>query len=629
MGLTMSSTTNNHGTAELPSRPKVPVLYWAMGGIGTVACTSLFGGAALSGLLSGHGMAWPGNIVATLTRWTDNFGDPAAAWNHDPRPGPAWLVYGLAAVIASAMLALWWWAAVVWGARQMRRRAPRDGLARTSDVAGLLGRDGAKQHGQRLRPSLAGTKLNKIDDDELVMTLGTNVADGEPIAIRPNDSLLILGGSGQGKTHRTGIKPVLSAPGFVLSTSTKADVLRATCLHRQNKGDVAVFDPEDLAPGWPNKARWSPLAGSEDPDTAIRRAGAIVSGRSGGGDADSEASRFYSSRATTLIKSYLHAAAVDGRRMSDVRRWSGVSKNREVIQILERHRPDWAAEFAQATEGGDPKTLANIMATVAGILAPLGSPKLMAAVDVDADESLNLEYLIGGSNSLYLLSEGQSESMAPYIAAMVTEVHYLAKRTADRMPDQRLDPFMRMVLDEVANIAAVKNLGGMLTDSGGRGIQMVLYVHGKNQLVNRFGTAAAHQIFESISGRLVIPGLMSQELLEDTSKLLGTVQSWRTVPGTGDQWRDQPIERPVMSPEAIRTMPEDQALLVYRNQPGVLLHIPAWWEDGDRTTGEVVRASQAHYDKIIAAGQIIDTGAPEYDTHHGVEVLDLTKGWRR
>ncbi|WP_433635590.1 type IV secretory system conjugative DNA transfer family protein [Nocardia sp. CA-120079] len=615
-----------------PPRPQVPVLYQWFGGAAAVALAALLGGAGLSGLLAGHGFATPAPLFAILRDWWNHPGDPAAAWSRDPRPGPAWLVYTLVVLIAAALLAAWWRCALVWSARQKRRNSGSNGLASTRDVAGILGERGAKDRAIKLRASMAGQKAKDVDARELVMTLGHNVIDGAPIAIGPRDSLLAFGPSGSGKTWRMAVKPVLYAPGFVLTTTTKGDLLRATCLQRMRKGRVEVFDPEQIT-AWPSKTRWSLIAGSEDADTATRRTEGMVSARPMGGG-NSDAARFYAGRATTVIQCYLHAAALDGRRMSDVRRWSGMTRNGDVLKILERHRPDWAADFAQVTHSGDPKTDANTMATVADILKPLASPKLMAAVDAPAAESLDLNELISGPNTLYLISEGAAQSMAPFVSALATEVHYLAKKRAMRMPDDRLDPPIRMILDEVANVAPIPHLASMLTDSGGRGITIWAFAHGLNQLRDRFGDTQARQIIDSVSARMILPGLMSHELLDDTSKLLGMVETWRPVPGGGDQWRDQPHERRAQSPEAIRTMPEDQALLVYRNQPGVRITIRAWF-DGDAEQAALVEPSMAYYNKAVADGKLPPVLAePVFDPSTASEVpanwvMDLTKGWRR
>ncbi|WP_051038187.1 type IV secretory system conjugative DNA transfer family protein [Nocardia otitidiscaviarum] len=591
----------------------------------------MLSGAALSGLLSGHGFATPGSMRATLSGWISNPADPAAAWASDPRPGTGWLVYTLAALVAALLFTAFWFGYVWWHSR--RRAAATPGLSTTRDVAGILDEDGAKAKALTLRPSLHGRSASEFTANELVTRLGINTADGQPIALHPTDSLLVFGPSGSGKTWRTAVAPVLFARGFVAVTSTKHDVLRATCWARAGRGDIKVFDPEDISE-WPNKARWSLIAGCEDPDTAIRRAEGMVAARPMGQGSD--ASAFYVGRATTVIQCYLHAAATAGKRMTDVRRWAAHGANEEVAEILDQHQPEWAIDFRKATDSGDHRTDGNTMSTVANLLKPLASPALMAAIDVSAEESLNLDTLISGSNTLYLLSEGSGRSMAPFVSALLNELHYAAKRRASRMPEGRLDPPMELVLDEVANVAPIPELEAKVTDSGGRGIQIRMFAHGSDQLRVRWGATQAEQLLGSVSAQLILPGLHDNDLLERASKLLGKVDTWRAVPGANGEWRDQPHERLVMSPNEIRTMDAGEALLIYRNLPGIKLRVRAWWE-GDEEQAALVKPSLAYYDKVVATGRYLPVGAParaQVDPTDGIEITtlavsDFTKGWRR
>lgn len=86
----------------------------------------------------------------------------------------------------------------------------------------------------------------------------------------------MVGPPRSGKTVPAG--PVIDALGAVVTTSTKVDLPSWTLGARERLGPVAVFDPEGVW-GWPNRARWSPAAGCEDPDTALDRARAFVAAK--------------------------------------------------------------------------------------------------------------------------------------------------------------------------------------------------------------------------------------------------------------------------------------------------------------------------------------------------------------
>ncbi|WP_216917657.1 hypothetical protein [Nocardia noduli] len=108
--------------------------------LGVVGGTGIFVGGALSGLLSGHGIAAPGWAGAydTVFALFGNMSDPAAAWPSDPRPGPAWLTWTCIIVVAIAVAS---GIAMARAEFDMRRRHRRKhtGMAKATDLrrAGL------------------------------------------------------------------------------------------------------------------------------------------------------------------------------------------------------------------------------------------------------------------------------------------------------------------------------------------------------------------------------------------------------------------------------------------------------------------------------------------------------------
>lgn len=69
--------------------------------------------------------------------------------------------------------------------------------------------------------------------------------------LQHRDGVIVHGPTGAGKTWRVAWQRVIDAPGFVLATTTKADLVAATLTERAACGRVAVFDPEHLT-GWPD-----------------------------------------------------------------------------------------------------------------------------------------------------------------------------------------------------------------------------------------------------------------------------------------------------------------------------------------------------------------------------------------
>ena len=80
----------------------------------------------------------------------------------------------------------------------------------------------------------------------------------------PQQAMLVLGPPRSGKTSTLVVPNVLAAPGPVLVTSTKTDVLQATLASRSQLGRCWLLDPTGTIelPAGPGTVRWSPVQAS-------------------------------------------------------------------------------------------------------------------------------------------------------------------------------------------------------------------------------------------------------------------------------------------------------------------------------------------------------------------------------
>lgn len=145
----------------------------------------------------------------------------------------------------------------------------------------------------------------------------------------------VLGPTRSGKTVTVVIPAVVEAPGFVLATSTRSDIISATRRLRERgvadpstgaryggRGRVHIFDPEGLGAADPltrHNMRWTPLQGCEDPTTAMRRAQTLVGV---GGLGQGSNNREWGVSAGGYIQALLYAAAISNLPISKCYEWS-------------------------------------------------------------------------------------------------------------------------------------------------------------------------------------------------------------------------------------------------------------------------------------------------------------------
>ncbi|MDA8286273.1 MAG: type IV secretory system conjugative DNA transfer family protein, partial [Actinomycetota bacterium] len=88
---------------------------------------------------------------------------------------------------------------------------------------------------------------------------------------QPQQSVLVLGPPRSGKTTALVVPNVLAAPGPVVATSTKPDVITWTRAERASLGRCWLLDPTGTVPLPPGveQLRWSPVAAAARWDGAL------------------------------------------------------------------------------------------------------------------------------------------------------------------------------------------------------------------------------------------------------------------------------------------------------------------------------------------------------------------------
>ncbi|MEU2004666.1 type IV secretory system conjugative DNA transfer family protein [Rhodococcus sp. NPDC019627] len=526
-------------------------------------------------------------------------------------PVQATVIAAAVAVVVFVVIGVcsWWWA----DHRSKRRSKTPVGLATLKDLrVAKLDEASARKEGRFLRPSLEGISDKDIETAELALRLGFLHNSKHPVWVSTKDAIYVEGAAQQGKSSRLAVPMVLSAPGGCLITSTKVDVLHQTWLPRFLRGEVVVFDPEDIS-GWPDRITWSVIAGCEDADVAIRRAAALVAAKpktaKSSGDGD-----FFDQKAATLLRCYLHAAALGGMRLSDVVQWCESTDAEDARAILDERHPEWARTLAEILDAKSEKTTSSILMVLTSVMEPLASPSLLAAVDCPAAESFDVrDFVDKGTGTMYVLSEGGNGSVAPFAAALAAEVFFVANKLSQRRAGRKLDPSLRLVLDELNNVAPIPELPAKMSDSGGRGIQLVAFTHNFSQTERRWGREGAKELAGSANIRLILPGLLDTATLKEVSTLLGSIEEFvLSAPtprgrGMGAARGGSLHRRQVMEESAIRELEEGTALMIRRNNKAVMLDLPGFWEDPQ--INEVVAASERQAAVVIEQG-FVSPSAP-------------------
>ncbi|BDM73010.1 hypothetical protein HEK616_64970 [Streptomyces nigrescens] len=264
-----------------------------------------------------------------------------------------------------------------------------------------------------------------------------------------------------------------AAPGALIVATTDPALWAGTKDARAKLGPLLTYDPTHRL-DTPARMRWSPTAGCEDLATAAARAAALLAPVRPTSSLDSA----LADAAETLLRCWLHAAAVDGRPFRQLHRWAHAAGGaQEPVRILR------TSAQASAGQAGELESVLTAHAErreaakelVGRALAALSSIHIRDACNPLRADSLLLESFIDEGGTLYVVGEPVEDPRTdpgamPLLTALLSHVVEHGRRMAERSSDGRLDPPLTLVLDDIAALAPLPALPDLLEAGRTRGL---------------------------------------------------------------------------------------------------------------------------------------------------------------
>ncbi len=501
----------------------------------------------------------------------------------------------VAAWVLTGLVLVWWWVRWLapalstgrWVFRRDDASQHARGVATWTDIGELSSAHRLRARMVDLRPSLAATP--RWHRRRLPLThAGVELVRTSPVrgmnsVWSPCDEVTLrIGGPRQGKSASLTCH-ALDAPGALLVTTSRTDLLEDTATHRATRGRVLIFNPTGLGTN-PHAdsdqamaavragelVRWSPLAGCTDFGTSVRRARDLVP--DSGASAEGER---WDDQARGLLATLLHAAARSGGSMRTVLSWispADLIARDEILDAL-HDSPDARAMASEirGTFGTNDRTLSSITATLRPKLRWVLDPTLAAAGDAPLTDPGFLDvpqFVAAARDSLYLI--GRDGGAPTLIGALTAEVAHQVRLHAARMPRGRLDPPMTGVLDEAPITCGPIPLHEWTADMGGFNFTIHIGAQSLSQLDDVWGPRRAAAILGNVGSLIVFGGIKNKADPEHISTLTGT----RLVRLDEDDTR--PL--PVMTPAEITALPVGTALVI-RNGMRPIVGTAPWIGD--------------------------------------------------
>ncbi|MFG2627822.1 type IV secretory system conjugative DNA transfer family protein [Streptomyces sp. NPDC048473] len=279
------------------------------------------------------------------------------------------------------------------------------------------------------------------------------------------------------------VQAIQEADGPALVITSDPTVWAETKDARAKLGPVLVYDPGHLC-DTPARLHWSPTAGCEQPDTAAARSTALLAPVRPQARIDATTA----DTAETLLKCWLHAAAIDGRPFRQVHRWALGGSAHEPVRLLRTH-PKAASGLAGVLESAltaHPERREMAQELTVRAFAALSSVHIREACTPNRSDSLVLESFAGEGGTLYVVGEPIEDPRSgpgamPLLTALASHVVEHGRRMAARSTDGRLDPPMALVLDDVAAVAPLPRLPELLSTGQAQGLPTLALLRSQEQ----------------------------------------------------------------------------------------------------------------------------------------------------
>ncbi|MWV51535.1 TraM recognition domain-containing protein (plasmid) [Rathayibacter sp. VKM Ac-2803] len=436
--------------------------------------------------------------------------------------------------------------------------------------------------------------------------VGRLVSTGKMLYASFEDMITVVAGPRVGKSTSLVIPAIIVAPGAVVTTSNKRDVLDATRDVREKDGPVWVFDPQRVAredaTWW-----WNPLSYVTDDVRAAKLAQYFASGSRA---TDAKTDAFFDGAGQNLLAGMLLAAAVGQKPISQVFAWLTDVTNEEPVRLLRSGgypmTGDAVLGIIQSTE----KLRGSVYSTTQEMAACLKNTQVADWVNprgtADPRPQFDAADFVRGSGTLYSLSKEGAGTAGPLVTALTAATLEAATDLADTSPGGRLRTPLVGILDEAANVCRWRDLPDLYSHFGSRGIPIMSVFQSWSQGVAVFGKEGMLKLWSASNAFLYLGSVKENDFLQNVSELVGDYDRETTSASynKGVRSTSTALKRErILTVDELGAMPRGRAVLLSTGSRAALLRTVPWYE-GTKQKVAAIKASIAAHDPATASTSV-------------------------
>ncbi len=400
---------------------------------------------------------------------------------------------------------------------------------------------------------------------------------------------LMIAGPRTGKTTAWLVPRIFAAPGAVLATSNKRDIVDATRLERSRFGRTWVFDPQGIA-GEEQSWWWNILESVQTPVAAVSLAEVFIDAQR---DPGATKDAFFDGASKDLVAALLLAAALGGRDIRMVHEWLTRPLDDEPVGILERAGQMMTAQSLRGMMNLPAETRGGVYGGASQTMSFLLNDEALrwvlppTAKDGENVREFHPTDFVASIDTLYCLSQEGRGSASPIVTALTVAVIEAALELAKSEFGGRLAFPLFVALDEAANVCRWRELPDLYSHFGSRGIVVDTLLQSWSQGASVWGDAGMNKLWSAANVKAYGGGVSEDKFLQSLSTLIGMeyvdqVQTSSSRQGTSRSVSVGAAQRPIAPVSELMAMPPNRAWVFASGSPAVYVRTVPYWETKKR-----------------------------------------------
>lgn len=417
---------------------------------------------------------------------------------------------------------------------------------------------------------------NRMLSQNVYMTLDTKHTD-------LNNNILIIGGSGCGKTFRWAMPNIMQMSSSYIITDPKGEICRDTAGFLKKYGyNVKALNLEDMK----KSTRYNPFKYIQSDTDLIKLISNLIKNTTPKGSSASDP--FWEKAEGMLLQAlfqYVWRVGVRNEETGKVEHnvravlkllteadfkedpRTGAkldSKLDERMSALEKQQADHPAVLKyNKVMRGAADTVRSIIISANSRLAPLENEEILELLDED---EIDIDSLGTQKSVLYCVIPDSDETYNFLVGILYTQIFQRLYFVADHIYGGALPVHVTFLLDEFANVALPDGYCSLLSTMRSRSISSVIIIQNMAQIKALF-----EKTYETIQGNcdtLIFLGSNEQQTQKYVSEMMGKQTIYKTSNGLSrgkqgsSSQNEDVLGREVMLPDEIRRLKRNECLIL-------------------------------------------------------------------